>query len=60
LLGRHLNMWKHHDQTRDLPDSLSERLQRARERVALSEMSDDQLQNRIDELKNRIKELESV
>jgi hypothetical protein len=53
-------MWKHHDQTRDLPDSLSERLQRARERVALSEMSDDQLQNRIDELKNRIKELESV
>jgi hypothetical protein len=49
LLGRHLNMWKQRDPSRDLPDSLAERLERARERV-LSEMSDAELQNRIKKL----------
>jgi len=50
LLGRHLNMWKQRDSSQDLLDTLAERLERARERVALSEMSDAELQNKIKEL----------
>jgi DNA-binding ferritin-like protein len=42
-------MWKQRDSSQDLPDSLAERLEKARER-ALSEMSDAELQDRIKEL----------
>jgi phage terminase small subunit len=49
LLGRHLNMWKQRNSSQDLPDSLAERLERARERV-LREMSDAELESRLKEL----------
>jgi len=52
LLGRHLNMWRQGGDAHYFPDDLADRLQRARERVALNEMSDA-------ELKNKIKELEA-
>jgi phage terminase small subunit len=51
LLGRHLNMWKQRaEAAHDLPDTLAERLQRARERVVLSEMTDAELQDKIKQL----------
>jgi phage terminase small subunit len=56
LLGRHLNMWpKRGDSSQDLPDSLAERLEKARERV-LSQMSDAELQERIKELEGMLSE----